>query len=470
MEPLTTKLTRTIAVIDPEKSYSYFIAQELFIEGYEVATFANARECRIFCLENEISLLIICTPQMSDEMRFVSSLRRLFNNKNPREILILTDTLSSSVRDFYLSLGIEHVMRRQDDLHQFKRLVYKLYNRAEENRPPVKNAVFSNIIGDHQSMQEVFQLVERISQSDMATVFIRGESGTGKELIARAIHENSSNADQPFVEINCAALPDHLLESELFGYEKGAFTDAKRTKKGLLELADKGTFFLDEIGDLNVRLQIKLVKALEEKVFRRVGGTQDINVSMRIMAATNRDVEQAVQIGAFREDLYFRLNVLSLTLPPLRERGEDVLLIADHFRQQFNEEHGCAIRGFSPEAQSKLRNYDWPGNVRELKNAIERAVLLGQNGKISPDELVLGRASIQSGFAIEKSSDGISVTIPDNGISLEAVERAFLEKSLQMAAGNKSKAARLLGLTRETLRYRLRKFGIENPEKISRVD
>ena len=464
---MTKNSTRTIAVIDPEKSYSYFIAQELFIEGYEVATFANARECRIFCLENDVTLLIICTPQMSDETSFVAALRRLIDAENPRHILVLTDTLNEDIVNYYHGLGLQHVMRRQDDLNQFKRMVYKLYNSPAAKKPARNKAVFNNIIGEHRSMQEVFQIVERISQSEMATVFIRGESGTGKELIARAIHENSRNANQPFVEINCAALPDHLLESELFGYEKGAFTDAKHTKKGLLEPADQDTFFLDEIGDLNIRLQIKLVKALEEKVFRRVGGTQDINVSMRIMAATNRDVEQAVQNGAFREDLYFRLNVLSLHLPPLRERGDDVLLIADHFRRQLHDEHGCAISGFTPAAKSKLLHNAWPGNVRELKNAIERAVLLGQNGEINPAALVLGRAGANGGFSVEKRPDGISVSIPENGISLEAVEKAFLEKSLQMAGGNKSKAARLLGLTRETLRYRLRKFGIEIPTEIS---
>ncbi|KAA3613882.1 MAG: sigma-54-dependent Fis family transcriptional regulator [Calditrichaeota bacterium] len=458
MKTMLAKATETIAIIDPEKSYSYFISQELFIEGYEVETFSDAIECNRFCEKNEIYLVIVCTPQVNDECDFVSSLQILTEAENPEHILILTDSISEDVLKYYHGLGLHHVMRRQDDINLFKRMVYKLINTV---RTPFKKPAFSNIIGEDNSIKEVFHMVERISQSEMATVFIRGESGTGKELIARAIHENSRNANQPFVEINCAALPDHLLESELFGYEKGAFTDAKHTKKGLLELADQGTFFLDEIGDLNVRLQIKLVKALEEKVFRRVGGTRDINVSMRIMAATNRDVEKAVQEGFFREDLYFRLNVLSIHIPPLRERGRDVLLIADHFRNQFNEEHSCAMSGFSTDAKKLLQKYPWPGNVRELKNAIERAVLLGQKGKISPAQLDLGRRNGSNGFHLQQNENDIAVNIPEGGISLEAVERALLQKSLEMAAGNKSKAARLLHLTRETLRYRLRKFGLE---------
>ncbi|KAA3656103.1 MAG: sigma-54-dependent Fis family transcriptional regulator, partial [Calditrichaeota bacterium] len=244
-------------------------------------------------------------------------------------------------------------------------------------------------------------------------------------------------------------------------YEKGAFTDAQRTKKGLLELADGGTFFLDEIGDLNIRLQVKLVKALEEKVFRRLGGTEDIRVSMRIMAATNRDVEKAVEEGHFREDLYFRLNVLSLHLPPLRERGQDVLVIADHFHRKFNNEHGCRMNGFSTDAKKLLQEYPWPGNVRELKNAIERAVLMGQRGEISTAFLHLGRRQELSGFHLQQDNSGMTVSIPETGISLEAVEKALLQKSMEMAEGNKAKAARLLHLTRETLRYRLRKFNID---------
>ncbi|MCA9732232.1 MAG: sigma-54-dependent Fis family transcriptional regulator [Deferribacteres bacterium] len=459
MDILTQNSQQTIAVIDPEKSYSYFIAQELFIEGFEIVTFDNADDCELFCKQNDINLAIVLVPQIADEIRFVRSLTNVVQADNPQQIIVLTDTINDDSLNFYRDHGLQHIMRRQDDLRLFKRLVFKLINTPIS---PPKKPAFNNIIGKDVSMQKVFQWVERIAQSEMATVFIRGESGTGKELIARAIHENSRNADQPFVEINCAALPDHLLESELFGYEKGAFTDAQRMKKGLLELADGGTFFLDEIGDLNVRLQVKLVKALEEKVFRRLGGTEDIRVSMRIMAATNRDVEKAVEDGHFREDLYFRLHVLSLYLPPLRERGNDLLLIADHFRNKFNDEHGCQITGFSNDAKALLLSYPWPGNVRELKNAIERAVLLGQQGEITTGFLQLGRRQQQhGGFHLQQENGTMSVSIPESGISLEAVEKALLQKSMEMAAGNKAKAARLLHLSRETLRYRLRKFNLD---------
>jgi DNA-binding NtrC family response regulator len=323
--------------------------------------------------------------------------------------------------------------------------------------------VFQNIIGRCEQMQALYDTIEKVAASPTATVLIRGESGTGKELVARAIHDLSPNASQPFVEINCAALPENLLESELFGYERGAFTDAKQTKRGLLELAELGTFFMDEIGDLNHRLQIKLVKALEEKTFRRVGGTRDITVTMRIMAATNRNLEKAVNEGTFREDLYYRLNVISLYLPPLRERGNDILLLANHFLRKFNREHGRNVLGFDPEAETLMLEYPWPGNVRELKNAVERAVLLGSSEVITPAQLRLGRGHIVKNFPVKVTAQGgskISIEIPPQGLSLVELEKAAIRRALEMANGNQCQAARLLHISRETLRYRLRKYGL----------
>lgn len=321
-------------------------------------------------------------------------------------------------------------------------------------------AALQNIIGQCPQMQALFQTIRKVAASPSATVLIRGESGTGKELVARAIHDLSPNASQPFVEINCAAVPENLLESELFGYERGAFTDAKQTKRGLLELAEHGTFFMDEIGDLNHRLQIKLVKALEEKTFRRLGGTRDISVTMRLMTATNRDLEKAVNEGNFREDLYYRLNVVSLTLPPLRERGSDILLLAEHFLRLFNLEHGRSVRGFSREAERLLLDYPWPGNVRELKNAIERAVLLGGRDRITPAQLSLGRGHIVKDFPLKvenNSGSGIKIDLPPQGLSLIELEKAAIRAAMEMAHGNQCQAARLLQISRETLRYRLRK-------------
>ncbi len=321
---------------------------------------------------------------------------------------------------------------------------------------------FHSILGHCPAMRQVFQTIRKIAQRPRATVLILGESGTGKELVARAIHDASPLANQPFVEINCTALPENLLETELFGYEPGAFTDARRTKKGLLELADGGTFFLDEIGDLNLRLQVKLVKVLEEKVFRRVGGTENIRVTMRIMAATNRDLLKLVQEGKFREDLYYRLNVVTIKLPPLRERGEDIWLLANYFLKKFSKEHQRAVLGFSPEARALLMKYPWPGNVRELKNSVERAVLLGGSKYITPEELNLGSGHIIKNFPIQiDNHQTIQIEIPPQGISLNQLEKSIITKALKITHGNQSKAARLLHITRETLRYRIQKYGIK---------
>lgn len=323
------------------------------------------------------------------------------------------------------------------------------------------NSQFYSIVGNCPQMRELYFNIKKVAASPNATVMILGESGTGKELVARAIHEASPLADQPFVEINCSALPENLLETELFGYEPGAFTDAKRTKKGLLELADGGTFFLDEIGDLNVHLQVKLVKVLDEKMFRRIGGTQNIRVTMRIMAATNRNLIDLVKKGKFREDLYYRLNVVTIHLPPLRDRGRDILLLAEHFLNLFNHEHNRKVKGISQEAKFLLLNYPWPGNVRELKNSIERAVLLGSPDRIAPLDLKLGSGHIVENYPVNIApNEKIHIEIPPQGISLAELEKAAIKKALRLADGNQCKAARLLRISRETLRYRIRKHQI----------
>jgi transcriptional regulator with PAS, ATPase and Fis domain len=310
-------------------------------------------------------------------------------------------------------------------------------------------------------MQRLKEYIQKIAQIPQVLVFIQGETGTGKELVARCIHYNSCKSGEPFIELNVNAIPETLLESELFGHERGAFTDAKIRKKGLFELANGGTLFLDEIGHLKNDLQAKLLKVIEDKTFRRVGGTEEINVSVRVVAATNRDINTAVEEGSFRADLYYRLNVVSIVVPPLRKRGMDIIYIANYFIDQFNEEYNKNIKGLSPQAKKRLMEYDWPGNVRQLKNVIMRAILLESEDVILPEHLNLEtRGRIAPAVKIDESGE-ISINIPSDGISLEEVERKLLEAALIKADWNQTQAAKLLHITRDTLRHRIKKHGLK---------
>ncbi|UCE18373.1 MAG: sigma 54-interacting transcriptional regulator [Gemmatimonadota bacterium] len=326
------------------------------------------------------------------------------------------------------------------------------------------------IVCRHDAMRELIEKSERIAQNPHITVLIRGASGTGKELIARLIHSRGPSNAGPFVEINCSAIPDTLLEAELFGHEKGAFTDAKIKKKGLFELADGGTVFLDEIGTMSMKLQSKLLRVIEEKRFMRLGGTEEIEVSVRIIAATNIDLEKALEDGTFREDLYYRLNVIYLELPLLRDRGDDVILLAEHFLNRFSSEYNRDIRGLSPEAKQVLSEYAWPGNVRELKNTIERAVFMGSGDVIEPEHLEITRRvreplSKASMSPVTVTSTGkIEINFPSSGISLEAVEQRLIQSALEACRWNVSQAAKLLSLSRDTLRYRIKKFDLDSQE------
>lgn len=326
---------------------------------------------------------------------------------------------------------------------------------------PADEKLGFKIIGRSRKMQELYETIQKIANAPHVPIIILGESGTGKELVARAIHNASQSADRPFIEINCSALPETLLESEIFGYEKGAFTDAKASKRGLLELADRGTFFLDEIADMSKNLQVKLLRAIELKTFKRVGGVKDIVVTMRIIAATNRNLEEEVEKGRFREDLFFRLNVISLTLPPLREREEDIELLANYFLSQCNKEYQRNVKGFTPEALELLRFYPWPGNIRELKNVIERVVLLESPKIIEPAHLKLGEGHLVKNFPLSSDKKGtIKVEIPPDGLVLADIEKTIIKEALKNAGGNQTIAAKLLHISRQTLRYRMKKYQI----------
>lgn len=305
------------------------------------------------------------------------------------------------------------------------------------------------------AMQELLTFASRVAASGVSSILLLGESGVGKDVIARFLHEHSKRKDYPFIAVNCAAIPDTLIESEIFGYEKGAFTDARSQKKGVLDLANGGTVFLDEIGELQPQLQAKLLRVLEDQTYRRLGGTQDISVDLRIITATNRDLAAAVRDKSFREDLYYRLNVIQLWIPPVRERPEDVLPLLEHFIRLYNAKFQCNIQGISEEAKALLLAHPWPGNVREIRNVVERAMVLEDSGFITPASLALDQ-----GVIYPVDADAGRPVAAAGESSLEDVERAMLKSALEKCSGNQTRAAKMLGVSRDTLRYRIKKFGL----------
>jgi two-component system, NtrC family, response regulator AtoC len=320
-------------------------------------------------------------------------------------------------------------------------------------------------------MTELMAFVRKVAASEATTILIQGESGTGKDLIAKAIHYESSRQEKPFVAINCSAIPETLMEAELFGHEKGAFTDAKQMKKGLFETADGGTLFLDEIGELSPLLQAKLLRVLEDQVIRRVGGVRDMQVNVRVIAASNRDLEKAVREGHFRQDLYYRLAIIAVFIPPLRERKEDIAPLVDFFISRYNHKFKKSVRGVTSDTRRLLQNHSWPGNVRELKNSIERAMILEDEELLHSMYLPFSVAESNGLTAFERtsSSDGEQhlaggrslprLYIPEGGTSLEDVERAMVDLAMKQANSNQTHAAKLLNISRDALRYKLKKFG-----------
>lgn len=317
---------------------------------------------------------------------------------------------------------------------------------------------FDQIIGESSAMREMLALAHKVAESEVSSVLLQGESGTGKDLVAKAIHYHSDRAENPFVAINCAALPGTLIESELFGYEKGAFTDAKARKEGLFEQAEGGTLFLDEIGELELSLQAKLLRVLEESSFRRVGGLKDLPLDVRVIAASNRDLKTEGEAGRFRSDLFYRLSVIQIDIPPLRDRGDDIRVLAEHYMSSFNNRLRKKVNGIDPEALAIFRKYQWPGNVRELRNVIERAMILEDGDEITPKYLPRGLAldSRTKGTTLSLTSD--TVRLPGGGVSLEEVEMSLVRQALERSGGNQTKAAELLHISRDQLRYRMKKL------------
>ena len=323
---------------------------------------------------------------------------------------------------------------------------------TEESAPQKRE-----VIAESGPMRDVLNFVRRVAASEATTILLEGENGTGKDLVAKTLHYQSLRQAEPFIAINCAAIPDSLLESELFGYEKGAFTDARAQKRGIFELADKGTLFLDEVGEIPLMLQAKLLRVLEEQSFRRLGGLKDIQLDLRVVAATNKNLREAVKEGAFRQDLYFRLNVIQILIPPLRDRAEDIVPLTRFFIEHYNRKFKRNIEGVTDASAKLLLYHDWPGNVRELRNAIERAMILEESSLITPASLPIA-ISRPDGDAPRDTS--VAAAIPSDGLSLEDNERSLLVRALEKTNGNQTQAARLLRVTRDTLRYKMKKFNL----------
>ena len=336
---------------------------------------------------------------------------------------------------------------------QLSGVVATIKDVTEESAPQKREVIAESV-----PMRDVLNFVRRVASSEATTILLEGENGTGKDLVAKTLHYQSTRQAEPFIAINCAAIPDSLLESELFGYEKGAFTDARAQKRGIFELADKGTLFLDEVGEIPLMLQAKLLRVLEDQSFRRLGGLKDIQLDLRVIAATNKNLREAVKEGAFRQDLYFRLNVIQILIPPLRDRAEDIVPLTRFFIEHYNRKFKRNIEGVSESAAKLLMYHDWPGNVRELRNAIERAMILEESSQITPPSLPIA-ISRPDGDGLHETVEA-AAGMPADGMSLEDNERSLLVRALEKTNGNQTQAARLLRVTRDTLRYKMKKFSL----------
>jgi PAS domain S-box-containing protein len=351
-------------------------------------------------------------------------------------------------------LAVMRTTQINDDRGSLQGVIATITDITEEADPQKRE-----IVADSRGMRDVLNFVRRVAVSEATTIMLEGENGTGKDLIAKTLHYQSMRQAEPFISINCAAIPETLLESELFGYEKGAFTDARAQKRGIFELADKGTLFLDEIGEMPLSVQAKLLRVLEEQSFRRLGGLKDINLDLRVITATNKNLREAVKEGAFRQDLYFRLNVIQILIPPLRERPEDILPLARFFVGHYNKKFKRQIEGLSPASERLLLSHQWPGNVRELRNAVERAMILEETALLTPSSLPV--SLINPGSSPDGAFPQLAFQIPDEGISLEENERNLVVRALEKTSGNQTQAARLLSITRDTLRYKMKKFNLK---------
>jgi DNA-binding NtrC family response regulator len=449
-------MSKTILVIEDEDKLRRVLELQLRAAGFEVLQAATAESGMKLADRADLILTDLKLPGM-DGLELLGAIRRQ-NSKTLVIIMTAFGTIEGAIEamkagatDFLLKpFSLDHLMTVIGKALELRALRDENAKLREELGQRYE---FGNIIGRSSAMQEIFGTIARVAPT-RATVLLCGESGVGKDLIARAIHHHSPRANQPFVKINCTALPENLMESELFGYEKGAFTGANTSKPGKFEQADGGTVFLDEIGDVPPSVQVKLLRILQEREFERLGSNKTRHIDVRVLAATNVDLRAALEEGRFREDLYYRLNVLPINIPPLRERKEDIPFLAEHFVETLSREIGSRATRISEAAIEKLMTYHWPGNVRELENVIERSLVLASGETLEPADIRLDTAPRAPRLAASE------YTLPE-GMTLDEYEQAIIRDALKRAAGNKSQAARLLGLTRNALRYRLSQMGLE---------
>lgn len=449
-----------VLIIEDENLIRWSLRQRLEECGYQVSEAQDGAEAADRLAEGPYDLVLL--DHRLPDVTGLDLLRRI--RETNQDLLVIMITAYGKIEDAVAAVklgafdyvtkpfnmdALLHIVEKALETTKLRREVRRLREQLHHEYG------FDRIIGRDPSMLALFDLIRDVARSPSSTVFLRGETGTGKDLVAGVIHYNSERALRPFMNITCTAISETLLESELFGHEKGAFTDARAEKKGLFELADGGTVFLDEVGDMPPRLQAKLLHFLEVRRFRRVGGTHEIAVDVRVIAATHQNLEKAIAEGRFRRDLMYRLNVVPVFLPPLRERGDDVCLLAQSLVDQYSREFKKPVRRIDDAVMDRLRQHNWPGNVRELRNVIERAVLLAKSDTLNVRDIVLG-----AGGAEAEIDSLAEINLPPGGLSFEQLEAKLLRQALARAGRNQSQAARLLGLSRDTFRYRLDKHGL----------
>jgi len=466
-----------ILIVDDERLVRWSLRQKCEEWGYQVLE-AESGLPGLKVAQHESPDLVLLDVRMPD-MGGLEVLDQLKKNGDARAVIMITADPQLDDVKAALKLGAFDFVGKPldfDELHvTIKNALEttRLRSEVQSLRGEVRRRTgYHQVVAVSNKMTELMNFVRKVAASEATTILIQGESGTGKDLIAKAIHYESSRQEKPFVAINCSAIPETLMEAELFGHEKGAFTDAKQMKKGLFEAADGGTLFLDEIGELSPLLQAKLLRVLEDQIIRRVGGVRDMQVDVRVIAASNRDLEKAVRENVFRQDLYYRLAIIAIFIPSLRDRKEDVLPLVEYFIERYNQKFRKAVRGITDETRRLLMGHSWPGNVRELRNTIERAMILEDEAYLRPMYLPFAVAESGGRTAFERTSgpetsqqlaNGRSLPrlyIPEGGTSLEEVERSMVELAMRQAGSNQTHAAKLLDISRDALRYKLKKFGL----------